>query len=83
MSSTEAVLALLVDPVTIIVGGAVVLLLAASVKEWRSLRNKEARSKRSNLSDTLIHLRPHERIGGGRGEGQPLRRWPHIRKNVA
>ena len=33
MSSTEEVLALLVDPVTIIVGGAVVLLLAASVKE--------------------------------------------------
>ena len=83
MSSTEEVLALLVDPVTIIVGGAVVLLLAASVKEWRTLRNKEARSKRSSLSDTLIHLRPHERIGGGREEGQPLRRWPHIRKNVA
>ena len=83
MSNTEEVLALLVDPVTIIAGGAVVLLLATSVKEWRSRRNKEARSKRSSLSDTLIHLRPHEWIGGGRGEGQPLRRWPHIRKKVA
>lgn len=63
MSNVERVLAILVDPVTIIVVGAVVLLVAVRVKEWHDLRIINVMNKSYNLSEAMIYLRFHERIG--------------------
>ena len=45
MSNTDRVLAILVDPVTIIVAGAVMLLVATKVKQWHGLRIRNAKNK--------------------------------------